>query len=387
MKQFKSNHSKSFPKHNIPGITSLGIQKSMSTSLLICLALTLSLLISCAPKIGEQINKRLVDPFDETKNINVHFVTTRREMGAKDRCDGNSFGFITDINPHFGICIVNVPAKHIIGEISLDNDQDKNSFFQFKGRVNTDDREFLSKLKSSASEEVLVFVHGFNVNFDEAVLRAGQIKYDLKFPGEVVVYSWPAGADVGLLGQVMVKSTYDLNFTEAKINREPFANFLNSISSIGKKIHLVVHSMGHQVVLPSLASLSKSGKKQFLSELILNAPDFDKNEFELILSDLSKTSERITLYCSPGDNALVASQKVNGAPRAGMCFKYSGVDVINVNEVDDPVLGVGGLGHGYYSSRPILTDIYQVLLGVSVEKRLFIRKSGPKNGENFVLRK
>ncbi|PJZ37667.1 alpha/beta hydrolase [Leptospira levettii] len=359
----------------------------MPTSLLICLALTLSLLISCAPKIGEQINKRLVDPFDETKNINVHFVTTRREMGAKDRCDGNSFGFITDINPHFGICIVNVPAKHIIGDISLDNDQDKNSFFQFKGRVNTDDREFLSKLKSSASEEVLVFVHGFNVNFDEAVLRAGQIKYDLKFPGEVVVYSWPAGADVGLLGQVMVKSTYDLNFTEAKINREPFANFLNSISSIGKKIHLVVHSMGHQVVLPSLASLSKSGKKQFLSELILNAPDFDKNEFELILSDLSKTSERITLYCSPGDNALVASQKVNGAPRAGMCFKYSGVDVINVNEVDDPVLGVGGLGHGYYSSRPILTDIYQVLLGVSVEKRLFIRKSGPKNGENFVLRK
>lgn len=133
--------------------------------------------------------------------------------------------------------------------------------------------------------------------------------------------------------------------------------------------------------------LAKQGKKKFLSELILNAPDFDKNEFEMILSDLTNSSERITLYCSPGDNALVASQKVNGGARAGMCFKYSGVDVINVNEVDDPVFGVGGLGHGYYSSRPILTDIYQVLLGVSVEKRLFIRKSGPKNGENFVLRK
>ncbi|WP_425590989.1 alpha/beta hydrolase [Leptospira bouyouniensis] len=346
------------------------------------------LITACTPtKIGEQINKRITDPFDETKNLNVHFVTTRREKGAKDSCEGNSFGFITDINPHYGICIVNVPAKHIIGDISSDNNQDKHSFFQFKGRVNTDEKEFLSKIKSSGSEEVLVFVHGFNVNFDEAVLRAGQIKYDLKFPGEVVVYSWPAGADAGLLGQVMVKSTYDLNFTEAKINREPFANFLKEISSTGKKIQLVVHSMGHQVVLPSIASLVKSGKSKFISELILNAPDFDKNEFELLLSDLTKSSERITLYCSPGDNALIASQKVNGAPRAGMCFKYSGVDVINVNEVDDPVLGVGGLGHGYYSSRPILTDIYQVLLGVSVDKRLFIRKSGPKNGENFVLRK
>lgn len=365
----------------------LGIQNKNSSFLLLLYILTYSLFFSCTPKIGEQINKRILDPFDETKNLNVHFVTTRREMGAKDRCEGNSFGFITDINPHYGICIVNVPAKHIIGDISLDNNQDKNTFFQFKGRVNTDDKEFLSKIKSSASEEVLVFVHGFNVNFDEAVLRAGQIKYDLKFPGEVIVYSWPAGADSGILGQVMVKSTYDLNFTEAKINREPFAKFLNDIAGIGKKIHLVVHSMGHQVVLPSLSSLAKSGKSKYIQELILNAPDFDKNEFELILSDLNKSAERITLYCSPGDNALVASQKVNGAPRAGMCFKYSGVDVINVNEVDDPVLGVGGLGHGYYSSRPILTDIYQVLLGVSVEKRLFIRKSGPKNGENFVLRK
>lgn len=387
MKTLRPNLSKFSLKNHSYLTNLLGIQNKNSSFLLLLYILTYSLFFSCTPKIGEQINKRILDPFDETKNLNVHFVTTRREMGAKDRCEGNSFGFITDINPHYGICIVNVPAKHIIGDISLDNNQDKNTFFQFKGRVNTDDKEFLSKIKSSASEEVLVFVHGFNVNFDEAVLRAGQIKYDLKFPGEVIVYSWPAGADSGILGQVMVKSTYDLNFTEAKINREPFAKFLNDIAGIGKKIHLVVHSMGHQVVLPSLSSLAKSGKSKYIQELILNAPDFDKNEFELILSDLNKSAERITLYCSPGDNALVASQKVNGAPRAGMCFKYSGVDVINVNEVDDPVLGVGGLGHGYYSSRPILTDIYQVLLGVSVEKRLFIRKSGPKNGENFVLRK
>lgn len=195
----------------------------------------INLLVSCSPKIGEQINKRIVDPFDETKILNVHFVTTRREMTVKDNCDAASFGFITDINPHHGICLVNIPSKHIIGDISFDNAQDKNQFFQFKGRINTDDKEFLNKIKSSASEEVLVFVHGFNVNFDEAVLRAGQIKYDLKFPGEVVVYSWPAGADAGILGQVMVKSTYDLNFTEAKINREPFAKFLTDITSLGKK--------------------------------------------------------------------------------------------------------------------------------------------------------
>jgi hypothetical protein len=49
-------------------------------------------------------------------------------------------------------------------------------------------------------------------------------------------------------------------------------------------------------------------------------------------------------------------------------------------------MGVGGLGHSYYSSRPILTDIFQVLLGIPAEDRLFIRKSEPNSTEDYYLR-
>lgn len=342
---------------------------------------------NCGKPIGQLINERIVDPYEDTKLVNVHYVTTRRELTNSDNCDTNSYGFITDINSHFGTCLVSVPSKRVIGDISVDNKADKNVFFQLKGRINSPEQDFYQKLKSSKAEEILIFVHGFNVNFDEAAIRAAQIKYDLKFPGEVVLYSWPAGSEGSFLGQVMVKSVYESNFAEAKLSRTPFLQFLKTMRTLGKKIHLVVHSMGHQVVLPSLSTLSTDGGKPLISELILNAPDFDRSEFSLVLPGLLGISQRITLYCSPGDNALLASQKVNGGQRAGMCFKYTGVDVINVNEVDSPVLGVGGLGHGYYSSRPILTDIFQVLLGVSVERRLFIRKSGANNGENWVLRK
>ncbi|QOI41786.1 alpha/beta hydrolase [Leptospira interrogans serovar Canicola] len=58
-----------------------------------------------------------------------------------------------------------------------------------------------------------------------------------------------------------------------------------------------------------------------------------------------------------------------------------GFDVVNVNPVDSSLISIG---HGYYSSRPLLTDIYQILLGVRAEKRLFIRKSS--GNENFILR-
>ncbi|AKP27826.1 hypothetical protein LIMHP_13135 [Leptospira interrogans serovar Manilae] len=55
--------------------------------------------------------------------------------------------------------------------------------------------------------------------------------------------------------------------------------------------------------------------------------------------------------------------------------------MVNVNPVDSSLISIG---HGYYSSKPLLTDIYQALLGVKAEKRLFIRKSF--GSENFILR-
>ncbi len=366
--------------------------KHYLTSKLLTKLFFLNLIIqlwSCVPKeIGVLINETIQEPFDDQKIINVHYVTTRRELTNKENCDEAAYGFITDINPHYGTCLVSTPTNRAIGDISLDNKADKSKFFQLKGRLNLNESDFFSKLKESKAKEILIFVHGFNVNFDEAATRAAQIKFDLKFQGDVVLYSWPAGSEASLLGQVMVRSVYESNFAEAKINRNPFLTFLKSIKSTGKKLHLVVHSMGHQVVLPAISEANaEGGASKWITELVLNAPDYDRAEFSLVLPGLLGVSNRVTLYCSPGDNALLASQKVNGGQRAGMCFKYPGVDVINVNEVDSPVLGVGGLGHGYYSSRPILTDMYQVLFGVSVEKRLFIRRSGANNGENWVLRK
>jgi esterase/lipase superfamily enzyme len=40
--------------------------------------------------------------------------------------------------------------------------------------------------------EALLFVHGFNVTFDDAVPRAAQISYDPAFGGPTIVFSWPS---------------------------------------------------------------------------------------------------------------------------------------------------------------------------------------------------
>jgi esterase/lipase superfamily enzyme len=40
-------------------------------------------------------------------------------------------------------------------------------------------------------KQALVFVHGYNVSFDNALRRAGQIAYDIDFDGAMFLFSWP----------------------------------------------------------------------------------------------------------------------------------------------------------------------------------------------------
>ena len=44
--------------------------------------------------------------------------------------------------------------------------------------------------------DALVFVHGFNTSFDDAVLRHAQIVWDLQYTGLPVLFSWPSRESV-----------------------------------------------------------------------------------------------------------------------------------------------------------------------------------------------
>ncbi|RHX92903.1 alpha/beta hydrolase [Leptospira stimsonii] len=334
------------------------------------------------PTIEELIDQRLIKSYDQTETLNLYYATIRTQNpDAQIGCNDSYFLTNGSKDLKTGYCIVNVPANHEVGALPSGLGS-RETLFQFLGHKAFEKQEnFLEDLKKDPFDEILVFVHGFNVRFEEAILRGGQIRYDLKFPGKIVIFTWPAGSEGGILNQVLVKGTYEKNLLSARSSREEFKNFLKSLQSLGKKVHLIVHSMGHQVVLPALAEIGKETKEPILKELILNAPDFDSGEFRLMTDKLSKTAKRITLYCSPGDSALQASATVNQGGRLGSCSLVPGIDVINVNPVDSSLVS---MGHGYYSSKPILTDIYQLLLGVKAEKRLFIRKSS--GNENFVLR-
>lgn len=345
------------------------------------------------PSVDDEFQKDLsqiwgnyfVESYSDTRALDVLVVSNRKLKGTAFGCTNDQLGVERDASAHYGVCKINVPKNHSTGLIKLtkDNRQSSHDFFKILNSKNLSEPAVFEYLKKS-ERYPLVFVHGFNLRYEDAVLRASQIAYDLKYQGPVVLFSWPAGAGDGFLDEKMITRTYDNNLKNAKASVSIFKDFLNQLNFHHLKVNLVVHSMGHQVVLPALKDFAQQNPhSKIINELILNAPDFEANEFIDIADMVKSNSKRITIYCSYNDRAMTVSEIYNKNPRFGACEFSEKIDSINVSLVDAPALG---LGHGYYSSRAILGDVFQVLLGIEAEKRLFIRKSEPNSTEKYFLR-
>ena len=76
---------------------------------------------------------------------------------------------------------------------------------------------------------------------------------------------------------------------------------------------------------------------------------------------LVQVANHVTLYASSDDQALIASRKVNGYPRAG----DSGADIViapGIETVDVSGTDLSLLGHSYYGdNETMLRDLYDVV--------------------------
>jgi esterase/lipase superfamily enzyme len=327
--------------------------------------------------------------FNQTEALDVMVATNRRSISDSFGCYDKSFAVSGDNQLKFGLCKISVPKNHANAEIPFSEDSRKssNDYFKILDGQSLSEQDFIKSLKQS-KYPVLIFVHGFNVKYQEAVLRASGLAYDLKYQGPIILFSWPSGSKDGVVESTLLNRTYYNNLVSAHNSIEVFKNFLLKLKENNIEINLMVHSMGHEVVLPALAQINQENlagsNKILINHLILNAPDFEVMEFKKISQNLQAISANITLYCSSNDKAMIASKTFNNSDRLGACSFSEGFDMINVGLVDDNTFS---LGHGYYSSREILTDIFQTLIGITPDKRLFVIKGEANSNEKYFLRK
>ena len=136
-------------------------------------------------------------------NVPIYVVTNRKrsdadpgEMFSGDRSDELSFAEVT----------VSIPpdASRKIGEVqwpaSLPGDPQRD--FTTVSADYLDKTRFAASvtaaMKQSGRNKVLVFVHGFNNRFDDAVYRFAQIVHDSKVPVVPVLFTWPSRGELRL---------------------------------------------------------------------------------------------------------------------------------------------------------------------------------------------
>ncbi|MFG0263061.1 MAG: alpha/beta hydrolase [Novipirellula sp. JB048] len=267
-----------------------------------------------------------------------------------------------------GVCEVTVPDSHRRGLVErpsllkFELREDQRDHIVLTSAVELGGSDFQRRLAetvaSSSERDLLVFIHGYNVGFEAAIQRTAQIAVDLPFEGVPVCYSWPSQAS--LLG-------YTIDENNAEWTVPHLKQFLTELAqeSGARSINVVAHSMGNRAMTAAMQQLRwelPSGAPPPFDRIVLAAPDVDADRFRRDLAPpLLDVSKQVTLYASSDDQALIASKKVHGYPRAGESgsnlLVVPGVETVDVSGID-----LSLLGHSYYGdNESMLRDLYELV--------------------------
>jgi esterase/lipase superfamily enzyme len=292
----------------------------------------------------------------------------------------------------YGTCDVSIPRDHRMGELEapsifkLEFREDPTKHVSLMAAKVIDKNEYFRQLServmNSKVKQAFLFIHGYNVTFEDAARRTAQISYDLGFDGAPVFYSWPSQ------GSVPAYTIDEQNIEWAQSNIRLFLDDFFTRSK-AKQIYLIAHSMGNRGLTKALAEIlrEKPEHRAKLQEIILTAPDIDADVFKRdIAPALTSNGRPITLYASSKDNALKASKKVHGYSRAG----DSGQNIViieGVETIDATNVSTSFLGHSYFAEdRSVLSDIYYLLsTRQRADRRFGLRRVDSSSGRYWKL--
>ena len=299
---------------------------------------------------------------DNASIVQVFYATDRASTSAPNAPPAFAAGRSTNGALNYGTCDISIPKIHKLGKIESPSwlraefRPDPAKHIIMTSIESEDEDQFFAhvanRVARTITAEAFVFVHGFNVLFEDAARRTGQIAFDLFFAGAPIFYSWPSNGKVG-----------DYTFDETNVawsapHLQQFLLKLHQFSG-AERIHVIAHSMGNRAVCEALKNISfDPASGLHLHNLILAAPDIDADTFGELAANLRKVSERITLYQSSKDKAIAISKRIHGNLRAGEpLLVIPGVDTIDASSIDTDFLG-----HSYFSDKwSLLSDIHALI--------------------------
>lgn len=245
--------------------------------------------------------------------------------------------------------------------------------------------ELRSQLDQTSSKDVVVFVHGYNVNFENPLLMTAQLWHYLGYRGSFISYGWPA-TNKG--------TAYFKDLDTASFSARSFRIFLDFLAEQEEieQIHILGYSAGTRLVTQTLyqKALQMSDipakdaqLKTKLGTVILSNSDMDRGLFGSYLMDGQlNIMNRMELYSSSKDMVLLGSSTLHLAPRMGQTMEEKDVDPsirkyfslntkIKLIDVSDAQQITTNGGHFYFLESPWVSSdvLLSLFTGLEPEKR------------------
>lgn len=316
----------------------------------------------------------------------VWYATSRKPLDRANPSLG--FGVERDDRIHHGICKVFIPKSHKVGSTGspwwkrlLTGTDDR---LRMLAKESLQAEAFWQQLRQHLGQcavedqDAVVFIHGFNVSFEEAALRAAQIGFDLQIKGAMAFYSWASRGDV---------TKYLADTAAVELDETPIADFLcdMALRTGARRVHVIAHSMGNRAVLRAVNQIAERRSGVHFGQVILAAADVDARKFRELGDAYRQLSDRTTLYVSTRDFAVEASRWLHDFHRAGLMppvTTVAGIDTVNAANVD-----LSLLGHGYVAeAREVISDIHAMIRhGAGPEQRFGLRRATAECGASYWL--
>jgi esterase/lipase superfamily enzyme len=295
---------------------------------------------------------------DISGNHAIFVATTRKRSDNPDKVfDGERSAVL-----NFARVNVTVPKSHEPGTIERKGrgrSDDPSKYFMASEVVGYDTAPKFQKAidvdMAARGGRALVFVHGYNTGFDDAVFRLTQIAHDSGYPGTPVLFSWASGAST---------TSYVYDKESAAAARDQLEVTLKLLSQSGaQRIDIVAHSMGTWVTMETLRQLAIEGDRDLggkLGDVVLASPDIDVDVFKSQMRRYGKPDKPFIVLLSDDDRALRLSGLLAGSqPRVGD-YKNAAGDLTNygVTVVDlSDAKGVDRLNHTKFANNPELVKL------------------------------
>jgi esterase/lipase superfamily enzyme len=324
--------------------------------------------------------KPVATTFDSYYVQEVFFATDRQRAPG----DGPfTSGRAPDGELTFGRCEVSIPHNHELGSLEspslvrLELRYDPTKHVALLTTAVMSRQELFTSLAERLqpdSANAMIFVHGYNVSFDNAVRRTAQLAYDLQYEGPAIAYSWPSQGEL---------LDYAVDGNNAEWAQPHFEAFVRALAERfePKRTNVIAHSMGNRLVTRSLANLAQTGLGP-IGTVVLAAPDIDRDVFLQLALALKAGARNVVLYASSHDRALQVSKRIHGYPRAGDC----GRDIVvfdGIQTIDVSLLSADFTGHGYFGNNiSVMADLYYLLKGQQ-PRRFRLRSQTAAGGGSY----